>query len=540
MTQEINNKIQKNKPNGNRSNSSIDKNNLDQHIEEITYATSQSTQGSRTANNIILSKQHAFWYAERDKDGNAKNWKINHKKLIDFIRLLGFRRYDHNKDYIFIQIIDKVIDEVGVNFIQDVVLNSIESILDTEWLRVHEIEKSTLLAKLFISNTSLFNKNKLSLLGTQHNLHFNKDTKDTIYTYYRNGFVKCTASGVELLKYSELKNYIFKSQQHVRDFIPGPHDGSFFQFNRNASKKDGSYNDKRLGALMTLQGYLMHSNFDQKLSAVNFTDSLISDHAEGRTGKSLMGIGLSKIKRTCDVPGKDFDPTSNHKYSRADMATQLVFHNDAKKNLKLESLYNDITDGITVDGKYEKPFLIKAKYLITSNAPLRTEGDSSKDRVFEFEFSNHYSLNHRPEDDFGHWFFTDWDSDEWAKFDNFMMECSCKYLKEGVIISEEINLSQRKQIESTSQDFVFWLQTDVELRPGIEYNKRELYNKFLEAYPEYKDQRFLKNQAGFTRWLKSYANYSDNLKGRIFERRSDGNDYITFGLEANNNSPSLF
>ena len=507
------------------------------HLNEITNKVSKLPKPSPIPDKpLILEKQHTFWYLEKDKDSDeVKHWKINHKQFIDFLRLLGFRRYDLNKDFFFVKVVDNVIEEVPLNQIQDALLKTIEEVEKNKWK--HKISKNVLLTKIHSSNTILFGRNKLSLLGQIEDLSFAQDTKDEACIFYRNGYVKCSATGYTLKDYKGLDGYIFRNQIIERDFIKSDGKGDFYQFTRNISipkTKDGNRleNDQRWLAFKTHIGYLMHSFFDTRLAAVNITDSTVSNSDEGRTGKSLTGVAISKIKSTCEIFGKEFDHTSPHKYSRANLGTQVVFHNDAKKNLAIETLFNVITDGIEVNGKYEKPFVIKAKYLITSNSPLPTEGDSSKDRVYEFELTDHYSLYHRPEDDFGRRFFSDWDAEEWSNFDNFMMQCICDYLREGVIPPKEINLSERKAIEYTNADFVEFMKSS-KIVAGKEYNKKELHEAFLNSYDEYKNDKYLSRQSNFTRYLKSYANYSEDLKGKIKERRGDGKDFITFGVQIN-------
>ena len=507
-------------------------NGIADHLKEVGAKIPKTPTSVPQDKSFILEKKYQFWYLEKDKDSDElKNWKINHKQFIDFIRLLGFRRYDLNKDFFFVKVMDNVIEEVPLSQIQDALLKTIEAVEKKQWK--HEISKDVLLTKIHSSNTILFGRNKLSLLGQIEDLSFAQDTKDEACIFYRNGYVKCTAAGYSLKNYKGLDGYIFRNQMIERDFVKSDGNGDFSEFTKNisiAKTKDG--NDQRWLSFKTHIGYLMHSFFDTRLAAVNITDSTVSNSDEGRTGKSLTGVAISKIKSTCEIFGKEFDHTSPHKYSRANLGTQVVFHNDAKKNLAIETLFNVITDGIEVNGKYEKPFVIKAKYLITSNSPLPTEGDSSKDRVYEFELTDHYSLYHRPEDDFGRRFFSDWDAEEWSNFDNFMMQCICDYLREGVIPPKEINLSERKAIEYTNADFVDFMKS-AQIVAGKEYNKKELHESFLKDYDEYKNDKYLSRQSNFTRYLKSYANYSENLKGKIKERRSDGNDFITFGVQIN-------
>lgn len=468
-----------------------------------------------------------FWYSKIINKQGEVEWKIDHLKFIEFLRLSGFRRYDINQEYIFIRIDQRVIEEITVHGIMDEVLKYIESI-DELHLEIDGITRDELNSKFYTSPAIFFNDKKLSMLGIQQNLIMNADTKEYGFIYYENGFVKCYAGGFEILPYKELDGYVFRNQIKNRKIKKYSSEGMFRQFVFNISGKK----DQRFKALQTMIGYLLHSFYETKMKAVNLTDSSISDNAEGRTGKTLLGHAISLIKNVCEISGKDFDPTNKHKYSAAKLDTQIVFLNDLQKRFNFEALFNDISDMITVDQKNRDPFTIRAKMLISSNDTFQIEGASAKDRVIEFELADYYNAKFSPENEFGVWFFRDWDTDEWLKFDNFMIECLTLYFELGVIEADPINLDKRKQIQHTNRDFVEFMDAkikDNEVRIGGEYNKRILHEEFLENYPEYKNDRWLKMTGNFVKYLKIYAAHSPELKeGKISERKSNGQTFIQF------------
>lgn len=461
-----------------------------------------------------------FWRSERI--GKFDVWKIDHLKFIYFLRNSGFRRYDINEDYIFVRIKDHIIEEIPIHRIQDFVMQHINTMEDDD---LEGITKQELLSKFVTSPAIYFNEKKLSLLGTETQLSFNTDDKETGYIYFKNGFVKCTSDGYTLLDYNELKGHIFKNQIKTSDFIEGSSDGMFSKFVFNISGQ----NDKRFESLKTLIGYLLHSFFETKMKAVNLTDSTISENAEGRSGKTLLGRAIALIKMVCELSGKDFDPKNKHKYASANLDTQIVFLNDLRKRFDFESLFNDISDLITVDRKNLQPFTIRAKMLISSNDTFKIEGASAKDRVIEFELSDHYNAEHSPEDEFQCWFFRDWENEEWQCFYNFMCECLCFFLKNGLIEAEQINLDKRKLLSQTNPDFVTFMNEKIEneeIKLNIEYVKKELHEKFLDAYDDYRTDIWLRKTGNFTRYLRLYAKYA--LKAEPRERRSNSKDLIQF------------
>jgi hypothetical protein len=372
-----------------------------------------------------------------------------------------------------------------------------------------------------------FNDKKLSTLGVEENLKFVSDTKESGSIFYKNGFVKCTSEGYILHGYHELEGHIFKNQIKDRNFQVDNPEGMFYKFVFNISGQ----NDKRFQSLQTLIGYLLHSFYETKMKAVNLTDSTISDNAEGRSGKTLLGRAISLVKNVSEISGKDFDPTNKHKYATVSIDTQIVFLNDLRKRFDFETLFNDISDAITVDRKNLQPFIIRAKMLISSNDTFRIEGASAKDRVVEFELADHYNANYSPEDEFKCWFFRDWDPEEWQKFDNFMCGCLTSYLKNGILEPEQINLDKRKLRNQTNPEFMEFMEEKVkngEIKPNMFYDKKVLHEQFLDDYPEYRSDNWLKNPRNFNKYLITYAKYSSDLKSEVILQKSSGRNLIKF------------
>ena len=175
---------------------------------------------------------------------------------------------------------------------------------------------------------------------------------------------------------------------------------------------------------------------------------------------------------------------------------------------------------MSIENKGQRPFVIpfsnSPKILASTNYTIRGQGSSFRDRLFEIEFSDFYNEGHRPIDDFERRFFDDWDDLEWNKFYNFMFECAKIYLSEGLIYPINVNLQLRKLIDSSSREFVEFMD-EQNLSEGE--NKKTLYERFQRAYPDFLNLR----SNTFTKWIKNYC----SLKGlKLYENRSNGKTYI--------------
>ncbi|MBI2419152.1 MAG: hypothetical protein HYV28_14880 [Ignavibacteriales bacterium] len=287
-------------------------------------------------------------------------------------------------------------------------------------------------------------------------------------------------------------------------------------------------NEDRFLSLCSAIGYLMH-DFKQESNtkAVILCDQMISDNPNGRTGKSLIGKAIEKIKNVARVDGKNFEFQEKFTFQMVKLGTQIIDFNDVEAKFDFERLFSVITDSMTVEYKNKTPFTIpfseSPKLMLSTNYTIRGEGCSYKDRMFEIEFSDYYNAELKPKDDFGHDFFTGWDSEEWNRFDNFMLECLQLYLDEGLVRCAVVNLDQRKIIDQTSAQFVEFAEEFIQI--NTVYNLTHLFNAFKKHIGFEQDMwdRCPIKQNTFTKWLPVYAPF---ISAKFEKRASNGQQFV--------------
>ncbi len=476
---------------------------------------------------------------------------INFSRLINYLRGLGFYRFDlkNNEEYVFIQVIEGIAEGCSITKIQDVFFESLTKYPNKLVIKKGDtIKKESLIEKMYKGLNTYFSKGLLSRLGTMPNLSFLEADKDHTYFFFKNCVVKVSKDKIEPLSYKSLtskiiwKNSILEQEFHLLPIAKYRHT-PFAKFIKNITKSKSNdklnnvFDKEREQALKTIIGYNLHPYFQTKLNATILTDSGLTTEAEGRTGKTLvvkaMGNMLNATKSSTtyiEIAGKNFSFTDKNRYEQCRLDTKLVHINDAKSKFEFELLFNDITEGMTVEGKWVKKFLIYAKILVSSNRTIRLGGGSDKDRALEFQVSDHYSMNHRPEDDFGHWFFRDWNAKVWNEFYNYMIHCVQEYFTYGLIIPKNIDLEERKLREETRPEFVEYMDSCLKkIEENQDYDKADIYFNFIEAYPDFKGQTY---QRTFTEWIKKWANSNDKIK-EIKERRSGKKSFIKFIFRQN-------
>tara|TARA_Y100000588_G_C14198712_1_gene901457 strand:- start:790 stop:1818 length:1029 start_codon:yes stop_codon:yes gene_type:complete len=293
------------------------------------------------------------------------------------------------------------------------------------------------------------------------------------------------------------------------------------QFCYNISGKD----ENRFNSLKTIIGYLLHRNHDPaNAKAIILIDENISsdDSANGGTGKSLLLQAIGKCREVVIMDGKNIKHNSWFKNQRINRTTDVVFYDDVGKDFNLEALYSQITTGIVVEKKYKDEEYIQPeespKICISSNYIVKgTGGSTDERRRCEFEVANHYNADYGPRDEFGNYFFIDWDDDEWSRFYLFMMSCVKYYLNHGLIKPKPINIRRNRLISTTSEEFVRFSEIEI-IQLDKWQSKKDLFELFVSEYPQL---NYLSPHQ-FTKWVKEYARqnslrYKDRKTGASYD-----------------------
>lgn len=455
-----------------------------------------------------------FWHY--DDKGKIK---LSPHKFKFWLEQNNFYKYFPNSGaFVYIKKDRNLIEETDEKRIKDFVLDYLLSRQDIGFAPYD----------FMATNTKYFNFDFLSFLESI-DIELKEDTDKKCYLYYNNCALEISEDGVNEIDYLDLNGFVWKRQVIERDYKKyDHHDAVFKKFLWLISGKD----DARYLSLKSVIGFMLHS---YKTSATNraiiFNDETISENPNGGSGKSLIADALSKIKKTSIIDGKNFDQTDKFAYQTVSDDTQLLVFDDVRKNFNFENLFSIITGGIKLEyknqGAIKLPISRTPKLLITTNYTIGGVGGSFERRKFEVEVSNYFGAHHTPLDEFNHMFFDDWDSTEWLRFDNFMIDCLKYYLKNGLVKSDYHNLETRKFIKETSFEFYEWSQEVENIPINYRKAKNEMFYKFLEDYPDFK--KWL-TQKRFSTWLDLFGKF----KGyEVVSNRSASTRYVEF-IDRNN------
>lgn len=486
---------------------------------------------------------------------------IDKLKFVQMLASFGFTRYEINSSagtdaYSFVKLEENVIRSVSRDQIIDYIEEFVQKQYDFDGAKCQYVNAEILINKLYDNMNKVFSKDLFARVRTDKPIIVNRDTKEFTFFYFKNGFVRCGRDGYQLLQYDQMEGSVWNHQLNDRNFTWLDKDrplsdirdaGVFADFCWRIAGEDA----KRFRQLCGIIGYITHDFYEDKLKAILFTDSSLSEHSEGRTGKTLLAKMIGRVRSYCEINGKSFRADDPAKYTDADIGTQVMHLNDIKhrgrNRFDFEDVFNDITEGYMVKKLYMQPFRQFSKWILSSNRTLNIQGASQRDRIVEFEVSSFFGEHRSPQDFYKQWFGRDWDDNEWSLFDNFICFCATVYHEDGLMNPDTINLQERKLMNHTSIEFIEFMEdvqqtVEKEGRPfegyaekvttftvvkdftEFEFDKKQLYDRFLREYEDFKPWL---TQRTFNDWLRQFASARFNIKDPM-ERRSNGCHYIRF------------
>lgn len=480
---------------------------------------------------IDISPESVFW--EEKFGANGPKLAINKASFINFLESKGFFKFFLDKNLsIFIRVQNNIVTEETpesiLDFVKEEILNLPEQISAN-------FTKSDLWELILNKITNLRSAEFLQTLSLKQ-VDIAKDTKDESFFYFKNCYIKVTAEKVEVKDYNELKSCLWKDQliNHDLNLLDEEtaSDTNQCLFGRFLEKvcspanaesmrdrKLRKIDEKRLSALVSALGYLMHTYQDPAVpKAVVFCEEKIAkdDESNGRTGKGLTASALKLMRKRVLYNGKQVDFRDRFIFQKISPDTQLIVFDDVKKNFDFEFLFSVLTEGITIEKKGQKPidlpFSRTPKILISTNSVLSNDTDSHKARKFEIEFSDYFSADYTPFDEFKVNFFeSGWGENdpEWDRFYSFMIYSVYHYLNNGLVEYQQINLEERKLLAKVPEEFLEICSEELEkLQNEGKVFKEDIYEEFIKRNKIYGPTgKYAVTQKITTKWFNLFLNF---------------------------------
>jgi VirE N-terminal domain len=488
----------------------------------------------------IYNDDIQFWYEVENEKTKKVEYKFSYDDGINFLHNNGFYKYPlDNGYYQFIHVREdiKQVEVIQGLQIKEFFINYLKSQPSGEFKAVREMFRRG--AKNYCSSSQLEGLDYFKPV-------FKKDAKDTAFVYFKNCFLKITATEIVQHNYKNLDGYIWSKQVIDFDYIHTDYELSdFARFvflvmvgEKKPLDQCTEIELKKIESFKSTMGYLLHRYKNPALTkAVVAVDKRLRSAGEnnGRTGKSLLSKALAKMLNVCGIDGKLFGFEKPFPFQRANIDTELINFNDIKKNFDFECLFGMITEEFTFEKKGKDsitlPFEDAPKFYISTNTTLKGSGESNKGRQQIIEFGSYFNTEHTPVKEFGKMFFSDWTAQDYAMFYTYMVDCIKHYLCNSLIDFPLENYELNKLIDTAGEEFIDYMDEIVlaQLKYVQEYDNHKLLEGYTTTCTEkYREKTSIKT---FNKYVKAWA----DIKGLVINgHRPDGRDkrnnttYLTF------------
>jgi len=468
----------------------------------------------RAAKHDATPQPVMFWKTEFDALTGAAKVVIDMKQYLEFLADNGFGLLRVDDRLIFVRVQDKVVSENliehGENidvkwFTMDYLRQQGEADVENAMLRGHAH---------YFAPAAL---NTLPLLSPT----FLRDTKDTAFLFFKNGFLTVTKDSACLTPYAQMPCHIWKRQILSHEYCGAYADSAgraelkgdmltFFELitsrrvyeSQPLGVENFKRDDAKLGAFLSAYGYLLHGYKDVTLArAVLCVDNSLGNIGDdGRTGKSIYCESLKYLKHVQTENGKTWDIDDRFAFQNVTLDTQVIFVDDIAPKFDFPALYPSITGDLSCECKNIKkmviPFAESPKFALTSNNPVKGEGASDLARQWVLPFSRFFSIDYTPEMFFGRRLFADWQDADWQDFFDFAIYCISRFLRTGFIPATDAEF-QRAKLLNALPDEVLSVFEGAGMADGGVFIREDL----LRQLP----RKFDTTGKSFTRYLKIFA-----------------------------------
>lgn len=518
-----------------------------------------------------------YWIEEvrQTRAGDRVELSFDYANCFTFLQNRGYWRIRMKSgNWVFVKIDNKVVEVVDNYDVKDFV---------TDFTK--ELKKKDVLNMIYRGGPQYLGHEKLSNLEYTYPL-FEKAEKTSQCMFFREKIWEISADGIKEASYGELKQHVWKdklinfdaeimpenllivtkvTKENMKDF-PGHEQGDFnIEFTDSGNKchflkfllytsnfykreinkrENREINDKELVMIekhllnkLTALGYLLHDyKNESELKAVICMDARMSEvgASNGRTGKSLFGRAVEQVIPQVYIAAKNKKITEdNFLFGEVSEKTKNVFLDDVRANIDFEFFFPLITGKLKVNPKGAQPFTLQQedtpKLLITTNHAINGEGSSFRDRQAFVAFSDYYDDNHKPIDDFGINFFSEWGKEQFNLFYNLMANCLQLYFRsikeewsgpnQGIIEPPMESLEKRKLRQLMGEDFLIWAESYFSQEDDIPDNpddivstgylnkrviRKDAFNDLLEK--NFSMRKWM-NPSNFGKRIKFYCKY---------------------------------
>lgn len=335
----------------------------------------------------------------------------------------------------------------------------------------------------FIQRAGKFTTTRIQLLDTTNII---RDTPQTCYKFFQNGYLFITAETYSLNPYENLAGLIWHDRVQPRQFIHGSPGGKYLDFLRLACKYD-----LQPDYIKSIIGFLAHEYKDETTGYIPvFTEQCEDPKQGGGSGKNIFANLFSHITTIKSLPGEQV------RYDAAFMQSwdgQRVFCiSDAPKNFNFIFL-KELSTGTGIHKKLwhdERVVSVTEmpKMIVLTNYSYEIKDGGLRRRIIPLEFTDFFTRCGGVDVHFGCHFPNGWTLTDWTCFDNIVAESVVLYLSRKMKLTNQ-SLSETGWLKQFDQSYMAitrqfieehfenWCSQPDGYVPNTDFNTQ--YNAFL-------------------------------------------------------------
>lgn len=279
----------------------------------------------------------------------------------------------------------------------------------------------------FIQKNGTFTITRLPILNTDQII---KDTNNSAYKFYNNGYLFITGQAISFQTYDTLSGLIWEHDILKRPYSTGPESGRYIEFLRLSTPYDTQSSHIR-----KCIGYLSHQFKDETTGyIIVLTEQCADPKQGGGSGKNIFSTLFSCTTTYKSIPGSQVK--YDEKFLQAWNKERIFAVSDVPQKFDfgflkelstgtgiLKKLFKDET-AIDVE---EMP-----KFIIQTNFSYEITDGGLKRRIIGIEFTDFFTKTGGVDVHFGCHFPKGWILQDWIGFDNFIAGCIKDWLSGGL------------------------------------------------------------------------------------------------------------
>lgn len=394
--------------------------------------------------------------------------KIDREAVYRVAGELGFRSWKQQ----IVQIVGYFINKVTERFFFD----TLKIYIKEEDVNLYNDICNTYEA--FLQRSGGFTTERIPLLDESIII---KDTRQTCYKFFQNGYVFITAEKYTFHEYKNLAGLIWADQVQQRQFEISKPGGLYTDFINLAC----GYTDQ----VKTIIGYLTHNYKDETTAYIIVQTEQCEDPKQGGgTGKNVFSSLLAYTTTIKTVPGTQV--RYDEKFMQAWNGERIFAISDVPKKFDFEFL-KELSSGTGLVKKLwqdEETFSVAEmpKFIVGTQFSYEVSDGGLRRRIIPLEFTDFFTRAGGVDVHFGCHFPQGWTAQDWVGYDNAIANAVRCWLATGLKLSNgELSASgQLKQFEQTygaltrqfiEENWSGWVAS--EFVSNIDFNAQ--YNSFL-------------------------------------------------------------